>query len=106
MSLISSKSVLVSSTYHDPLFRLREKLQSSLNFIKSFFKEVYICYTPITSPEAIDFLEENKFIACKSPSLNQVDTYNSALKLGLCGSLPKSYTFLIRSTCEIFAAKF
>ena len=83
MSTNLNKFIIVSSTYHDPLFRLREILLSTSDFMLTHFKEVNICFTPTTSSEAIDFLEKNGFKINKSTSSLRVNTYNSSLKQAL-----------------------
>ncbi len=74
---------ILVSTYHDPLFRLEEVIKQSLPFLKTHFKKIFICYTPLTSSNAVEFLKKNNITAQISPNLTQVDTYNTSLKLAL-----------------------
>lgn len=75
--------IIVSSTYHDPLFRLREMLLTCLDFMTTHFKDVNICLTPTTSPQAIDFLEKKGFKVHKCNNSSRVNIYNSSLKQAL-----------------------
>ncbi len=75
-------SIILSSTYHDPQFRLKSLLTSALPKIKSIFSKLTICCTPTTPEEVSNFLTQNDFEVV-SGRMIRVDNYRKAIKLAL-----------------------
>lgn len=76
-------SIILSSTYHDPQFRLKSLLTSALPKIKSLFSKLTICCTPATPKEVSNYLTQEDFEVVIGPRMIQVDNYKQAVKLAL-----------------------
>jgi len=76
-------SIILSSTYHDPQFRLKSLLTSALPKIKSIFSKLTVCCTPATPEEDSNFLIQEDFEVVSGTGMIQVDNYKRAIKLAL-----------------------
>ena len=75
-----ANSYILCSTIHDPEFKLKKLLKSTLPIIKNLFSLKIICCTS-PSIEFSQFFEKHEdFIILTTSSLRQVDTYKTALK--------------------------
>ncbi len=77
------KQFIVSTTYHEPQFKLKTLLTSCLPFIKDNFSKVIVCCTPATSKDVLDFLEQEGFIVHVSTIDTEVNTYKQAIETAL-----------------------
>jgi len=81
--MTSHISFVLSTTLHEPQFRLRSLLVSALPLIKKFFSIKVICCTPSTSEEVLNFLRNEDFKVLINDNLRQIDTYKLALTTAL-----------------------
>ena len=80
---MAKKEYLFCSTLHDPEFRLKDLLKSTLPKIKELFVKGIICLTPYTPNEVLSFLLNEGFIAIVEPSDKHIDTYRTAIRTAL-----------------------
>jgi hypothetical protein len=83
VTMVQKISCVVSSTLHEPQFRLKSALLTALPTIKNLFSEIVICCTSSTGKEVKDFLLKQGFLVPISPSLRQFETYKLALSTAL-----------------------
>lgn len=77
------KHLFLCSTIHDPEFRLKSLLESTLSTIKNLFKTRIVCCTAATSDELQRYLTNEDFNVKISNSEKQIDVYRLALKATL-----------------------
>ncbi|MFX0138793.1 MAG: hypothetical protein ACFFDN_34450 [Candidatus Hodarchaeota archaeon] len=77
--MVKTTNLLLCSTFHDPEFRLKNLLNSTVSKIKKTFLKAVICLTPTTSEEVHKFLSGNDFKVVSEPSMRNVDTYRVAI---------------------------
>ena len=80
---MSSKTVILASTYHDPHFRLKPLLIKALPHLKKFFKKRTICLTPSMNKEIFTFFKNENFIVITCPSNSRVETYSLAYRTAI-----------------------
>lgn len=71
---------LLSSTFHDPEFKLKKLLENALPTIKDIFSHKIISCTPVTGERLTNFLSDEEFIIEIEQSKRQIDTYRLAIK--------------------------
>ena len=76
-------SIILSSTYHDPQFRLKSLLVTALPTIKELFSQVIIFLTPLTNSTASAFLTNEGFQVIISESMKQVEIYKKSIKIAI-----------------------
>ena len=76
-------SIILSSTFHDPQFKLKSLLKSALPLIKDLFSKLIVICTPATGDDVSDFLTHEGFKVATSSSMRQIDNYKKAVKVAL-----------------------
>ncbi len=76
-------SYVLCSTIHDPDFKLKTLLKSTLPVIKELFSLKILCCTSPSTKFSQYFQNQEDFIINTTSSLKQVDTYKLALKTTL-----------------------
>lgn len=71
---------LLCSTFHDPEFRLKDLIKSTLPKLNELFVKIIVCLTPYTPDEVHSFLLSEGFNSIVEPSERNIDTYRTALK--------------------------
>ncbi|MFX1276096.1 MAG: hypothetical protein ACFFBP_04250 [Promethearchaeota archaeon] len=80
---MSSNPIILTSTYHDPEFRLKQELKSALPKIKLLFKKRIVCLTPAMNEESTAFLKEEGFIVRTCQTDRRIDTYKLAYQTAI-----------------------
>ncbi len=76
--------MILSSTFHDPQFRLKSLLKSVLPIIKRLFSKSIVCCTPSTVDKVSNFFRETNydgFEVVKGPNMSQIDNYKKAISV-------------------------
>jgi len=76
-------SIILSSTYHDPEFRLKSLLVTALPTIKEMFSQKIVYCTPSTKNAAYEFLTNEGFQVIISESIKQVENYKKSIKIAM-----------------------
>ena len=76
-------SIILSSTYHDPYFRLKSLLATALPMIKEIFSQKIVYCTPSTKDAAYEFLTNEGFQVIISESIKQVENYKKSIKIAV-----------------------
>ena len=76
-------SYLLCSTVHDPQFRLKSFLESTLPMINNLFSKKILCCTPSSGDRYQNFLVREGFEVITCNSTKNIDTYKLALKTTL-----------------------
>lgn len=78
-----TSSIILSSTYHDPHFRLKSLLVTALPMIKKIFSQKIVYCTPSTKDAAYEFLTNEGFQVIISESMKQVENYKKSIKIAI-----------------------
>lgn len=76
-------SIILSSTYHDPHFRLKSLLVLALPTINELFSQKIVYCTPSTNNDAYDFLTNEGIQVIISESIKQVENYKKSIKIAI-----------------------
>lgn len=77
------QNFIVTTTFHEPQFKLKTLITKCLPFIRENFSTVVVCCTPTTGENVIAFLEQEEFNVLVSNVDTQVGTYKQAIKAAL-----------------------
>lgn len=76
-------SIIITSTLHEPEFRLRKSFEKALSFIKRYDPKIIVSCTSFSSSEVIKTLQKYDITVKISPKDPQIDTYSFAIRCAL-----------------------
>ncbi|MHA1147930.1 MAG: hypothetical protein ACTSR8_06760 [Promethearchaeota archaeon] len=76
-------SILITTTLHEPEFRLKENIEKALPFIREHIGNIIISCTSETHGNVLSFLEQNGFKVSLSDNDDRIATYLNAIKLAI-----------------------
>ncbi len=74
------EKIVVATTLHEPVFRLKEIIPRALPLIKNLFSKIVICVSKPTTEEVMDFLKNKGFTVIKNDTNANIDTYRKAIE--------------------------
>ncbi len=74
------EKIIVATTLHEPVFRLKGLISRVLYLIKSTFSNIVICCSKPTADEVVDFLKQEGFIVIKNDTDASINTYRKAIE--------------------------
>ncbi len=80
---MTSNPIILTSTFHDPEFSLKNLYIKAEPILKTIFKKRIIVLTPFMNDEIVSFLKSESFIVVKCLTNSRVDTYRLAYKTAL-----------------------
>lgn len=72
--------IVITTTLHEPLFRLRNQIDTALPLIQEYIKNLIIICTRTTHKDVIAYLEEKSFKVQILEDDNRVNTYSEAIR--------------------------
>ena len=76
-------SIIICTTLHEPVFRLKEIILSVRQFLKEHFEKIIVSCTQTTSSEVKSLLSESGFVVSVSEKNDRISTYREAIKTAL-----------------------
>ncbi len=74
------QNIIISTTLHEPVFRLKKIIEKSLPFINQHLKKIVVCCSPTTDNDVITFLKNNGFLVYITAEDRVIETYLNAIQ--------------------------